>query len=156
MKNSIKTWIKKYVLLDSIRSCLNVWAIMRTCDWAWFDKIILTWFTPTPPRKDISKTAIWAEEYIDWEYYENPIEILEKLKNEWFLIVVLEQSDKSIDFRNIEHKDQNICIILWNEITWVSRNIIDFADIAVEIPMLWKKQSLNVATSAGILMYKFV
>ncbi|EKE28323.1 MAG: tRNA/rRNA methyltransferase (SpoU) [uncultured bacterium (gcode 4)] len=148
--------IHKYVLLDSIRSCLNVWAIMRTCDWSGFDKMILTWFTPTPPRKDISKTAIWAEEYVDWEYYDDPIGILGKLKSEWFKIIVLEQSAESVDIRELDRIEWNICIVLWNEIEWVNRKIIDLADIAVEIPMMWKKQSLNVATSAGILMYKFV
>lgn len=147
---------KKYILLDSIRSCLNVWAIMRTCDWAWFDKIILTGFTPTPPRKEISKTAIWAENYIDWEYYEDPIESIIGLKNEWFKIVVLELSEKSLDFREVESFDGNICIVLWNEIVWVNRKIIEMADMLVEIPMLGKKQSLNVATSAWILMYRFL
>ena len=148
---------KKYILLDSIRSCLNVWAIMRTCDWAWFDKIILTWFTPTPPRKDISKTAIWAEMYVDWEYYEDVVEIIEKLIDENVLIIVLEQAVWSVMLDEIKvPKDKDICIVLWNEITWVSRKIIDKAGLLVEIPMFWKKKSLNVATSAGILMYRFL
>jgi len=146
--------MKKYILLDSIRSCLNVGAIMRTCDWAWFDKIILTWFTPTPPRKDISKTAIWAEDYVDWEYFEDPIDIVEKLKSDWFKIIVLEQSEKSIEINEFQKIDNNLCIVLWNEIEWVRRDLIELADILIEIPMLGKKQSLNVATSAGILMYR--
>ena len=148
--------IHKYVLLDSIRSCLNVGAIMRTCDWAGFDKIIMTWFTPTPPRKDISKTAIWAEQYVDWEYYNDPIEILDRLKKDWFSIIVLEQSSRSVDIREFSKIDGDICIVLGNEIEWVDRRIIEMADVAVEIPMLGKKQSLNVATSAGILMYRFI
>jgi len=150
------TKFKKYILLDSIRSCLNVGAIMRTCDWAGFDTIFFTWFTPTPPRKEISKTAIWAESYINWEYYENPLDIIEKLKKSWCKIIVLEQDKTSIDFREINKLESDICIVLGNEITWVNRDIIKNADILVEIPMLWQKQSLNVATSAGILMYKFV
>jgi tRNA G18 (ribose-2'-O)-methylase SpoU len=146
----------RYVLLDSIRSCLNVGAIMRTCDWAGFDKIILTWFTPTPPRKDISKTAIWAEEFVDWEYFADPMEILIKLKEEWFKIIVLEQSSRSMDIRDLKDVKGDICIVLWNEIEWVDSRIIKMADVAVEIPMLGKKQSLNVATSAGILMYRLI
>ncbi len=130
---------------------------MRTCDWAWFDKIILTWFTPTPPRKDISKTAIWAEMYVDWEYYEDVVEIIEKLIDENVLIIVLEQAVWSVMLDEIKvPKDKDICIVLWNEITWVSRKIIDKAGLLVEIPMFWKKKSLNVATSAGILMYRFL
>lgn len=148
--------MKKYLLLDSIRSCLNVWAMMRTCDWAGFEKIILTGFTPIPPRKDIAKTAIWAE-LMDWEYYEDPLEIIGTLKKELFKIVVLEQNENSIDFRNFTAKNnEDICIVLWNEIEWVNKNIINLADYIIELPMFWKKQSLNVATSAGILMYKFV
>lgn len=147
---------KKYILLDSIRSCLNVGAIIRTADWAWFDCIYLTGFTPTPPRKEISKTAIWAENFINWEYYNNPLEIIEKLKKDWCKIIVLELDKTSIDFRSVEKINSDICIVLGNEITWVNREIIKNADILVEIPMLWQKQSLNVATSAGILMYRFV
>lgn len=147
---------KRYILLDSIRSCLNVWAIMRTCDWAWFNGIFLTWFTPIPPRKEISKTAIWAENYINWEYYKDPIEIIEILKKDWVKIIVLEQNKKSVKLNDLEKIDENICIVLWNEITWVNQKIIEKADLLVEIPMLGKKQSLNVATSAWILMYKFV
>lgn len=147
---------KKYILLDSIRSCLNVGAIMRTVDWAWFDSVYLTWFTPTPPRKEISKTAIWAEWFVNWEYYNNPLEIIDKLKNTWCKIIVLEQDKKSIDYKEVDNVNSDICIVLGNEITWVSRQIIDKADILTEIPMLWQKQSLNVATSAGILMYRFV
>ena len=147
---------KKYVLLDSIRSCLNVGAIMRSCDWAWFDKIILTWFTPMPPRKEISKTAIWAENFVDWEYFADPLEAIDALKSEWVKIIVLEQNERSVDLRNIWEIDEDICIVLWNEIDWVSNEIISKADMLVEIPMLWQKKSLNVATSAWILMYRFI
>jgi len=148
---------RKYLILDSIRSCLNVWAMMRTCDGAGFDKIILTGFTPIPPRKDISKTAIWAQDSVDWEYYDDIIFIVDELKEKWFKIVVLEQNEKSIDLRDfVPKKWEDICIVLWNEIEWVRSEIIKKADYIVEIPMFWKKQSLNVATSAGILMYKFV
>ena len=147
---------KKYLLLDSIRSCLNVGAMMRTCDGAGFEKIILTWFTPIPPRKDIAKTAIWAE-MMDWEYYDDPLEVVDELKKNGFKIVVLEQNEDSIDFRDFKAKDnEDICIVLWNEIEWVNKKIIEKADYIIELPMFWKKQSLNVATAAGILMYKFV
>lgn len=63
----------KILLLDNIRSILNVGALFRTCDGAGFEKIILTGFTPTPPRKEITKTAIGAENFVAWEYYQDPI-----------------------------------------------------------------------------------
>ncbi|EKE26655.1 MAG: tRNA/rRNA methyltransferase (SpoU) [uncultured bacterium (gcode 4)] len=69
----------------------------------------------------------------------------------------MEQSESSIDFRDfMPRKDENICIVLGNEIEWVNKKIIEMADYLIELPMFWKKQSLNVATAAGILMYKFL
>ena len=148
--------MKKYILLNNIRSLLNVGAIFRTADWAGFEKVILTWFTPIPPRKEINKTAIWAENWIDWEYFENPLEIIENLKKEWFKIITLELTPDSIDFRNFPKIEENICIVVGNEIEWVDKKIIDISDYCIELPMSGKKQSLNVATAAWILMYKFV
>jgi len=71
----------KIILLDNIRSILNVGAIFRTCDGAGFDKLILTGFTPTPPRKEISKTALGAEEWIPWEFYQDPMIAIHDLKS---------------------------------------------------------------------------
>ena len=86
------------ILLDSIRSMQNVWAICRNSDWAWFEKVILTGTTPTPPRNDISKTALWSETFIDWEYYSDPFEIIEKLKKDWYKIYSVELDKRSIDY----------------------------------------------------------
>lgn len=147
----------KILLLDNIRSILNVGALFRTCDGAGFEKIILTGFTPTPPRKEISKTAIWAENFVVWEYYKNPLEYLQNLQSQGFKIFVLEQTSESIDFRDIvgmEH--ENICLILGNEIEGVQKEYREMADYCVEIPMLGQKQSLNVATAGGICMYQFL
>ena len=148
---------KKYILLDNIRSILNVGAIFRTCDGAGYDGVFLTGFTPMPPRKEISKTAIGAEKWIFWEYYQDPMEIIQKLQQEWVRIIALEQDERSVDFRNeILPKDEDICIVVGNEIEGVSKEILDIADFHVEIPMCGRKQSLNVATAAGVLMYRFV
>lgn len=145
------------ILLDSIRSMQNVWAIFRNADWAWFSKIILTWFTPTPPRNEINKTALWAESSVIWEYYENPLNIIEKLKNTWYKIYSVELTDNSVDYRDFFwKKEDNICLVLWNEVSWVSQNILEISDKILMIPMLWKKNSLNVSVAAWIVMYAFV
>ena len=147
----------KILLLNNIRSILNVGALFRTCDGAGFEKIVLTGFTPTPPRKEISKTAIWAENFVAWEYYKDPLEYIKNLQSEGYQIFVLEQTPGSIDFHLIsELKHENICLILGNEIEGVQKEIIDISDYCVEIPMLGQKQSLNVATAAGICMYQFL
>lgn len=149
--------MKKYILLDNIRSILNVGAIFRTCDGAGFDGVYLTGFTPTPPRKEISKTAIGAEQWINWEYYQDPLEIISQLRREGVRIIALEQDERSVDFRSSELSiDEDICIVVGNEIEGVNKAILDVADYHVEIPMCGRKQSLNVATSAGVLMYRFI
>jgi tRNA G18 (ribose-2'-O)-methylase SpoU len=147
----------KILLLDNIRSILNVGALFRTCDGAGFEKIVLTGFTPTPPRKEISKTAIGAENFVAWEYYKDPRNYVDDLQKQGYKIFVLEQTPHSIDFHEIPSlENENICLILGNEIDGVQDDLIHRADYCVEIPMLGQKQSLNVATAGGICMYQFL
>ncbi len=144
----------KIILLDSIRSMQNVWAIFRNSDWAGFEKVILTWTTPTPPRNDISKTALWAETFIDWEYFKDPIKVLKDLKKDWYKIWSVELTEKSIDYRELfEEKEEKVCLVMWNEINWVREEILQLSDKIVIIPMRWKKESLNVSVAAWIVMY---
>lgn len=146
--------MSKIILLDSIRSMQNVWAIFRNCDGAWFKKVILTGHSPTPPRKDISKTALWAQNWIDWEYYKDPFEIVDKLRKEWYKIYSVELDKRSIDYTELFSKNnEKVCLIMWNEISWVNEKLLDLSDEIVIIPMRWKKESLNVSVAAWIVMY---
>ena len=146
--------MRKIVLLDSIRSMQNVWAIFRNADWAWFDKLILTGYTPTPPRNDISKTALWAQTWIDWEFYEDWLEILKKLKKDWYKIYSVELTDDAIDYKELfNQKEERVCLIMWNEVSWVRKEFLDLSDKKVIIPMRWKKESLSVSVAAWIVMY---
>lgn len=146
--------MSKIILLDSIRSMQNVGAIFRNCDWAWFEKVILTGHCPTPPRSDISKTALWAQTWIDWEYYRDPFEIVDKLKSEWYKIYSVELDEKSIDYRQLQNKNEDkVCLIMWNEVSWVDKKLLEISDEIVIIPMRWKKESLNVSVAAWIVMY---
>ena len=146
--------MSKIILLDSIRSMQNVWAIFRNCDWAWFEKIILTGHCPTPPRNDISKTALWAQDWIDWEYFRNPFDVIKNLKNDWYKIYSVELDKRSIKYTDLFKKDEEkVCLIMWNEITWVNKKILDLSDEIVIIPMRGKKESLNVSVAAWIVMY---
>ena len=146
--------MSKIILLDSIRSMQNVGAIFRNADWAWFEKLILTGHCPTPPRNDIKKTALGAESFIDWEYYKNPLEILNILKKDWYKIYSVELDKRSIDYKELFNiKQEKVCLVMWNEISWVSAEILDLSDKIVIIPMRWKKESLNVSVAAWIVMY---
>ncbi len=146
--------MSKIILLDSIRSMQNVWAIFRNCDWSGFDKMILTGHSPTPPRNDISKTALWAETWIDWEYYKDPFEVITNLKNDWYKIYSVELDDRSIDYTELfNKKEDKVCLVMWNEINWVNEKILWLSDEIVIIPMRGKKESLNVSVAAWIVMY---
>lgn len=146
--------MEKVIVLDSIRSMQNVGAIFRNADGAWFSKVIMTGHTPQPPRKDISKTAIWAENFINWEYHKNIIKILQELKADGYKIYSVELDEKSVDYTELfKEKNQKVALVMWNEITWVSQDVLNLSDKIVIIPMRWQKESLNVSVAAGIVMY---
>ena len=144
----------KIILLDNIRSMQNVWAIFRNADGAGFEKLLLTGYTPYPPRNDIAKTALWWEKFIDWEYYNDVSEVLENLKKEWYKIWSVELCDDSIDYKELFNiQEEKVCLVMWNEVNWVSEKILSISDKKVIIPMRGQKESLNVSVAAGIVMY---
>ncbi len=145
-----------YVLCDNIRSIFNVGAIFRTSDAAFIKKLYLTGYTPYPPRKEIEKVALGATETVPWEYHKNPVDIIKKLKEEKIQIAVLEITDKKNYIWSIERTDFPICLVLGNEITGVSKEIIELADTSFELPMLGMKQSLNVSVAYGVAVYEMI
>lgn len=135
----------------------NVGAIFRNCDGAGFEKIYLCWYTPTPPRNEISKTALTAQNTIDWEYYSDASEVVERLKKQNFEIYSIELSKDAIGYKELyKNTPENICFVLWNEVKGVDPNLLDISDEIVMIPMLGNKESLNVSVAAGIVMYATV
>lgn len=147
--------MSKIILLDSIRSMQNVGAIFRNADGAGFEKVILTGYCPYPPRGEIGKTALGAETWIDWEYFSEPIEIVQQLKNEGYAIYSIELDERSIDYQELQNfDDEKVCLIMGNEISGVRQKLLDLSDKIVMIPMRGKKESLNVSVAAGIVMYQ--
>ena len=145
-----------YVVADNIRSIYNVGSIFRTSDAAFIEKLYLTGYTPHPPRKEIEKVALGATLSVPWKYYKNPIDPVLECKSKGIKICVLELTDKQNLFWNIEKNDFPLCLVVGNEITGVSKEIIDIADMCIEIPMLGLKQSLNVSVSYGIAVFEMV
>lgn len=147
----------KIILLDSIRSMQNVGAIFRNADGAGFDKVLLCWTSPNPPRSDISKTALWAQNWIDWEYYEDIKTALFDLKEQGYTLIALETWEKVRDFRDPFLRSlEKVCLIVWNEVSGIDKKILGLCDEIIMIPMKWKKESLNVSVAAGIAMYAFL
>jgi tRNA G18 (ribose-2'-O)-methylase SpoU len=144
------------VILDNIRSLYNVGSVFRTCDAARVEKLILTGYTPYPPRKEIAKTALGAIESVPWEYCKNAVDAVKALKEKGMTIAVLEQTDNSIPYYTLEKKNFPLCLIVGNEISGVSPELVALADIALEIPMYGVKHSLNVAVACGIAVFEAV
>lgn len=150
--------VKKVVILDNIRSVYNVGSIFRTSDALLIDKIYLCGTTPAPidrfgrTRGDLAKVALGAEGDIEWEYSNDTLAVLKKLKKEGFNIVAVEQDKKSVDFKKIKPK-YPVAMVMGNEVGGVDKKILKLADVIVEIPMLGKKESLNVSVAFGIAGY---
>lgn len=141
-----------YVLLNNIRSLHNVGSIFRTSDGAGVKKIFLTGQTGYPPREEISKTALGAEECVPWEYYIDPLDCIKKLKKDGVNIVALEQTEKSVDYLKFK-PEYPLCLVVGHEIEGVQKKILSLCDSCIEIPMRGKKQSLNVSVAFGIVAY---
>jgi tRNA G18 (ribose-2'-O)-methylase SpoU len=145
-----------YVICDNIRSIFNVGAIFRTSDGAFIEKLFLTGYTPYPPRKEIEKIALGSTLSVPWEYRKDPVEVVSELKEKGIKIGVLELTDRKNLIWNVKKEDFPLCLVLGNEITGVSKEIIDLADMSFELPMLGIKQSLNVSVAYGIAVYEMV
>ncbi|MDH4128706.1 MAG: RNA methyltransferase [Spirochaetota bacterium] len=149
-----KNRIPIYSVLDNIRSMYNVGSIFRTSDATRIEKLILCGMTAHPPRKEIDKTALGSVDSVPWEYVKDGVEAIKMLKDKGIKIVVVEQTDESCDYRDL-NVTYPLALVFGHEVTGVSDEIINLADYAVEIPMYGVKQSLNVAVAYGIASYYY-
>ncbi|MFH0846271.1 MAG: RNA methyltransferase [Patescibacteria group bacterium] len=153
--------MKNYILLHNIRSSQNVGSIFRTADACGISKIFLSGYTPRPTDRfgrevsAISKTALGAEKTIPWEYYSQPQSLIQNLKKENVEIIAIEQAQNSVDYKKIKLKKETL-FILGNEVEGVSQDILDLCDKIAEIPMRGKKESLNVAVTAGVALFRIL
>jgi len=143
-----------HVILSSIRSNYNVGSIFRTSDGTMIEKLYLCGYTPHPPKKEILKTALGATESVKWEYVKDPKEVIKKLKKNNVKIVALELTDSPKPYYEIHAKDFPVCLLVGNEITGVSQELLDLCDYAIEIPQYGIKQSLNVAVAYGVAIFE--
>jgi len=145
-----------FSLLDNIRSLYNVGSMFRTSDGAMISKLYLCGYTAQPPRKEIEKTSLGAVRSVPWEHEDDPLEAIKRVRKQGARICVLEQTDHSIPYYHIRKEDFPLCLVVGNEITGVSPQVIDAADLAIEVPMYGMKQSLNAAVAYGIALFEFV
>lgn len=143
-----------YVVLNSIRSSYNVGSIFRTSDGAMIEKLFLCGYTPHPPNNEILKTSLGSTESVNWEYKKDPKETILELKKSGIKICALELTDKSIPYYNLKKDIFPLALIVGNEISGVSQELIDLCDFSIEIPQFGVKQSLNVAVAYGVTIFR--
>ena len=145
------------VVLDNIRSALNVGSIFRTADAFALQAVCLCGITAQPPHREILKTAIGANESVDWQYFSDTVDAVRSLQQEGFQLIGIEQTDESIPLQDFTiKKDQPYALIFGNEVGGLTDAILPLLDACIEVPQYGTKHSLNVAVCAGIVLWEFV
>lgn len=144
---------EKFVLiLPNIRSGHNVGAMFRTADGAGVDKLYLTGYSPCPPHTQVDKVSLGAEKWVPFECKKRTVPLLKKLKKDGFTIAALELTRKSVSIYKWKAKFP-LALIVGNEKTGVTPNLLKHCDAVVHLPMRGRKNSLNVSVAAGVAMY---
>ena len=142
------------VVLDNIRSLNNVGSVFRTSDAFLIEKIYLCGITATPPNKEIHKTALGATESVAWEYVNDTLELVEKLKAENVKVLSIEQAENSTMLNEfIPEENQKYAIVMGNEVKGVQQEVVSASDTCIEIPQLGTKHSLNISVSCGVVLW---
>jgi len=142
------------VVLDNIRSLNNIGAVFRTSDAFLIEKIYLCGICATPPNRDIHKTALGATASVDWEYVEDTLTLVEKLKKEKVKVLAIEQVENSTKLNAFyPEKNQKYAIVMGNEVKGVQDEVVDAADLCIEIPQLGTKHSLNISVTTGVVLW---
>ena len=144
-------------VLENIRSAYNVGSVFCTADVFLLNAIYITGYTCTPPHKEIKKTALGAEDSVDWKHFPNAKEAINALREEGYNVYAVEQALNSCMLQQVDFKpDEKIAVIFGNEVTGVEQDTILQCDGCIEIPQLGMKHSLNIATAAGVVLWELV
>lgn len=145
------------VVLENIRSMHNVGSVFRTADAFLISKVILTGYTPTPPHRDIEKTALGATDSVSWIHEKDTLTAIRQLKAEGYRLLAVEQVEGSMPLNKFqENKEQPLAVIFGNEVTGVSDEVLTECNGSIEIPQAGMKHSLNIAVAAGIVLWELV
>ena len=142
------------IILDDIRSLNNIGSVFRTADAFLVEKIYLCGITAIPPNKEIHKTALGATETVTWAYHKDVLEVISNLKKENVSVFAIEQVENSTFLQNFTiEKNKKYALVFGNEVYGVNQKAIEICDGTIEIPQLGTKHSLNIAVSAGIVVW---
>jgi 23S rRNA (guanosine2251-2'-O)-methyltransferase len=144
-------------VLENIRSAYNVGSVFRTADAFLLQAVYITGYTCTPPHKEIKKTALGAEESVEWKHFSNTDEAIMFLKNNGYKIYAVEQAVNSLPLHKLQiEPTEKIAVIFGNEVSGVEQTSINQCDGCIEIPQMGMKHSLNIATAAGVVLWELI
>lgn len=144
------------VVLDNVRSMYNVGSVFRTADAYRVERIMLCGITGRPPHPEIHKTALGAEDSVDWQYCADANEAVQTLKSDGYMVYAIEQAEGSISLEKfqVENSCYKLAVVLGNEVKGVQQSVVDLCDGCIELPQFGTKHSLNVSTAAGIVIWE--
>lgn len=144
------------VVLDEVRSLYNVGSVFRSSDAFAVSAVYLCGITAVPPNAEIHKTALGAEDSVDWKYFKRTQDAVTELKSQGYEVLAIEQVEHSTMLQNMTlDPSKKYAIILGNEVKGVQQEVVDMCDGCIEIPQFGTKHSLNVSVTAGILIWEF-
>ena len=143
------------MVLDNVRSLHNVGSVLRTADAFRIEAVYMCGITATPPSAEIHKTALGAEDSVNWLYFEDTMQAVDKLKNEGYTVLAVEQVEGCLKLGNFAFEPQKkYALIMGNEVKGVRQDVVDACHQALEIPQYGTKHSMNVSVTAGIVMWE--
>jgi tRNA G18 (ribose-2'-O)-methylase SpoU len=144
------------VILDNVRSLHNVGSVFRTADAFLVEAVYLCGITSTPPHAEIHKTALGAENTVDWKHYEDTHVAVEELRAKGYTVYAIEQAAGSTMLPDLKlDKSKKYAVILGNEVKGVQQSVVDVCAGCIEIPQFGTKHSLNVSVTGGIIIWEF-
>lgn len=144
-------------VLENIRSAYNVGSVFRTADAFLIQAVYLVGYTAFPPHKEIRKTALGAEETVEWKHFRTMEEALKELREQGYTVWAAEQTSESQLLQEFaEEINTGIAVVFGNEVSGVETSTLALCDGSIEIPQLGMKHSLNIATAAGVVLWELI
>ena len=144
------------VVLDDVRSMHNVGSVFRTADTFRVQEVVLCGITGCPPHAELHKTALGAEDSVEWRHFGTALEAVNELKREGYTVLSVEQVEHSVKLPSFSpERGKKYAVVFGNEVKGVHQEVVDASDGCLEIPQLGTKHSLNVSVTAGIVVYAF-
>jgi tRNA G18 (ribose-2'-O)-methylase SpoU len=143
------------VVLDNVRSAYNVGSIMRTCEGAGVRHLYLCGISAYPPNPKVLKTSLGAEKTLAWSHHLSTLAVVKQLREEGLAIISLELTDRSVPYTEIEYPSET-ALVFGHETGGVAAPLLDCSDHVVEIPLVGRKNSLNVSVSVGVILFELL